>query len=100
MYKIKRTKSKGTAFDSPFCERRVVHRSPSFFLRGGIDLSRKERKALPSVPMHSEDVANNVVNVMADPRMSKLDIIVMASETSVKKRRENRSAASQQEAQI
>lgn len=100
MYKSKFPQRKGTPFESPFCERRVLHHVPSFYLRGGVDLARKECKPLPSVPMHSEDVANNVINTMADPRVSKLDIIVMASETSVKRRRENRSASAQQEAEL
>lgn len=73
---------------SAFVDRRVKHHNPSYYLRGGIDLARRERPPLESVPAHSEDIANDVINVFTDARTSKLDIIVMASETSVKKARE------------
>lgn len=70
-----------------FAENKVLHHRPSFFLRGGIDLSRKERAPLPSVPMQSEDVAAGVVNFMADPRVSALDIAVEASKVSAAARK-------------
>ena len=69
---------------NPFAEHKVLYHRPSFYLRGGIDLSRKERAPLKSVPAQSEDVAEGVVNVLADPRVSALDIAVEASMASVR----------------
>lgn len=85
MYKTIRKKyfSSESSNVSAFVKRSVIHHSPSFFLRGGIDLSRKERRPLLAVPMHSDDVEGDVINVFADARTSLLDIAAMASESSV-----------------
>ena len=82
MYKRKLTQGKTCSLNT-FAEHKTIYHRPSFFLRGGVDLSRKERMALPSVPQTSEDIADGVVNLMADARVSAIDIAVEASKASV-----------------
>lgn len=94
----KRKLSQGNSCEmNPFVEHKVLYHRPSFYLRGGIDLSRKERAPLKSVPAQSEDVAEGVVNVLADPRVSALDIAVEASKISVRSREAKKRSNSAQD---
>lgn len=86
MYKRKLSTGNSCSLNT-FAENKVLHHRPSFYLRGGIDLSRKERAPLPSVPMQSEDVSAGVVNMLADPRVSALDVAVEASKVSTATRK-------------
>lgn len=88
MYKKKLTSDSRNSFNGGFCDNKVKHHSPSYYLRGGIDLARRDRPPLPVATSHSDDVADNVVNAFADPRMSKIDLLVMASRVSSAKRKE------------
>lgn len=83
MYKKKRIVSVGnsTGSFSPFVEDTRIARPMSYYTKGGVDLNGvSERPPLPPVFDGAEDVAAGTVNVATDARVSKMDIIDMASE--------------------
>lgn len=72
---------------NPFSDGLAIHHSPSYYMRGGIDLNRKERNPVQSVPTEKEDIADGVVDIFADPRVSKFDILETAAHISTARRK-------------
>lgn len=87
MYERKRKINSGDCSMNNFCEYRVRHHSPSFYLRGGVEINRRERLPLQSVPEQSEHISDGTINVLTDPRVSKIDVAVMAAEASIRSKR-------------
>lgn len=87
MYERKHKQHSGECSMNNFCEFNVRHHSPSYYLRGGVELNRKQRLPLQAVPEQSEDIADGTINVMTDPRLSKIDVAVMASQASQRSKR-------------
>ena len=63
---------------NPFCKESRVYRSPSFYIRGGVDLSGKDnRKPLPSAcddPDHPGEV-----NMLTDATVDRLELLDYAT---------------------
>lgn len=62
----------------PFCSETRIHRSQSFYARGGVDLRGSDpRKPLPSAPDDPEHPGE--VNLLTDATVDRLDLLDLAT---------------------
>lgn len=85
MYKRQLSNRKSSKSFNPFVDKVVEHHEPSYYARGGLDMNGSQRPPLPTVRPDAEEVAAGVVDITTDPRVSRLDIAVEASQRYTEK---------------
>ncbi|WGL30926.1 hypothetical protein [Dipodfec virus UOA04_Rod_542] len=83
MYKKRKVVNQGVADEKytpqTYCSVEKICRPLSYYVKGGVDL-RSEETRRPSLGSDSpEDVSSGEVDLLADPRMSRFDVLDYAS---------------------
>ena len=81
MYTKRQRVNKGSydVKSNPFCKDVRIYRAPSFYIRGGVDLSGNDRrKPLPSAPDDPDHPGD--VNLLTDPTVDRLALLDYATD--------------------